>query len=61
MFVVFIKKEKVMKNKLWKLLDNHPVQSLLVFFVGMPVFILVTVSISTTLTILPFAWLLGLL
>lgn len=42
---------------LWK----HPFLGFLAMFVGMPMFILVCVCVSTTVIALPVAWLLGVL
>lgn len=42
---------------LWK----HPLLGLLSIFVGMPIFVLICVCISTAIIALPIAWLFGLL
>ena len=40
---------------------KHPFFGFLFVFVGMPIFILICVCISTTIIALPIAWLLGFL
>ena len=40
---------------------KHPLVGFLFVFVGMPIFILICVCISTTIIALPIAWLLGFL
>lgn len=45
------------KRFLWK----HPILGFLSIFVGMPIFVLFCVCVSTTIITLPIAWLFGLL
>ena len=42
---------------LWK----HPLLGFLSIFVGMPIFVLICVCVSTTVIVLPIAWFLGFL
>lgn len=38
---------------------HHPYLAFLAMFIGMPIFILIAVAVSTTLIALPMAWIFG--
>ena len=55
------KLEQEFDLKAERFICKHPLFGLLFVFVGMPIFILICVCISTTIIALPIAWLLGFL
>ena len=55
------KLEQEFDLKAERFICKHPLFGSLFVFVGMPIFILICVCISTTIIALPIAWLLGFL
>lgn len=47
------------EKQMEKFLFHHPIIGLLLIVVGMPVFVLLAVAVSSTAVMLPVSWLMG--
>ncbi|MEF9866106.1 MAG: hypothetical protein RR814_06650 [Oscillospiraceae bacterium] len=61
MFTRIIRKEKNVEIRLQHFLNNHPMEGLLIFFFGMPLFVFAVVFCFAAIAILPITWLFGIL
>ncbi|MEG1568452.1 MAG: hypothetical protein RR349_02785 [Oscillospiraceae bacterium] len=61
MFTRIIRKEKSAEIRLQHFLNSHPVEGLLIFFFGMPLFVFAAVFCCAAIAIFPITWLFGIL
>lgn len=51
--------EEAFDLKAARFVAAHPLAGFIIIFIGMPIFVLIAVGISTTIIMLPISWLLG--
>ncbi|MEG1835059.1 MAG: hypothetical protein RR229_02940 [Oscillospiraceae bacterium] len=61
MFTAIIKKERHLENDFERLMIKNPVIAYFILFLGMPIFTLLTVSLITAITVIPFAFIFNLI